>query len=115
MDRRSFLKFMLATPLAAQFDVEKMLWVPKPMIVVPELPKRAMLYGVNKFGAKHLLGYVHNMIPGVDQSNEIFEMLRHFDRRLYPNYDKGHFKSAYIEYQDESLIRNDRFRKKSNP
>lgn len=28
MDRRSFLKFLLATPIAAHLDVEKLLWIP---------------------------------------------------------------------------------------
>lgn len=37
MDRRTFLRFLLATPLAATVDVEALIWVPKPIIVVPAL------------------------------------------------------------------------------
>ena len=43
MQRRDFIRLMLSMPIAAQFDIEKMLWVPKPIIVVPELPKRVLL------------------------------------------------------------------------
>lgn len=35
IDRRSFLRHLLALPIAAQLDVEKLLWVPKPIVVVP--------------------------------------------------------------------------------
>lgn len=38
MDRRSFLRLLLATPLAATVDVEALIWVPKPIIVVPAFP-----------------------------------------------------------------------------
>jgi hypothetical protein len=37
MDRRDFLKILLATPIAATYDFEQLLWVPKPTIVVPEV------------------------------------------------------------------------------
>lgn len=33
--RRSFLKALLATPIAATVDFEQLLWVPKPIITVP--------------------------------------------------------------------------------
>lgn len=39
MNRRDLLKLLLTSPLAAAIDYEKLLWVPKPIIVVPELPK----------------------------------------------------------------------------
>ena len=35
--RRDFLKFLLAAPIAATVDVEKLLWVPKPIITVPAI------------------------------------------------------------------------------
>lgn len=38
MTRRDLLKILLATPAALTLDYEKLLWVPKPIIVVPELP-----------------------------------------------------------------------------
>lgn len=41
--RRDFLKLLLATPLAATIDYEKLLWVPKPIIVVPSFPSYAEL------------------------------------------------------------------------
>lgn len=36
-NRRDFLKILLATPAAATYDFEQLLWVPKPMVVVPEV------------------------------------------------------------------------------
>lgn len=38
MRRRDLLKYLLATPLAATLDLEQLLWVPKPIVVVPALP-----------------------------------------------------------------------------
>jgi hypothetical protein len=38
MDRRSFLRHLLMLPIAAQLDVERLLWVPKPLVVVPAMP-----------------------------------------------------------------------------
>jgi hypothetical protein len=35
--RRDFLRYLLATPIALQLDVEKLLWVPKTQIVVPNI------------------------------------------------------------------------------
>lgn len=35
LNRRSFLRTLLALPIAATFDVEKLLWVPRQMIAVP--------------------------------------------------------------------------------
>lgn len=37
IDRRSFLRALLATPLALELDVERLLWVPCPIITVPAL------------------------------------------------------------------------------
>jgi hypothetical protein len=37
MDRRDFLKILLATPVAAAYDFEHLLWVPKPMVTVSEV------------------------------------------------------------------------------
>ena len=36
--RRDFLRVLLATPLAATFDVERLLWTPQTMITVPAMP-----------------------------------------------------------------------------
>lgn len=38
MRRRDFLRFLLATPIAATVDVEQLLWVPKPIVTVPAMP-----------------------------------------------------------------------------
>jgi hypothetical protein len=35
MDRRTLLKCLLATPMAALVDYERLLWVPTPIITVP--------------------------------------------------------------------------------
>ena len=35
-DRRTFLRLLLATAAAEAVDFEKLLWVPKPIITVPE-------------------------------------------------------------------------------
>lgn len=45
INRRSFLSFLLTTAAATTVDFEQLLWVPKPIIVVPELPWRR--YGNN--------------------------------------------------------------------
>lgn len=36
--RRDLLRILLAAPIAATVDVERLLWVPKPIIVVPAMP-----------------------------------------------------------------------------
>lgn len=38
MRRRDFLRLLLASPIAATVDVEQLLWVPKPIVVVPAMP-----------------------------------------------------------------------------
>lgn len=38
ISRRGFLRLLLASPLAATVDVERLLWVPKPIITVPAMP-----------------------------------------------------------------------------
>lgn len=38
MIRRDWLKLLLAAPIAATVDVEKLLWVPKPIVTVPAMP-----------------------------------------------------------------------------
>jgi len=45
MDRRDFLKILLATPVAATYDFEQLLWVPKPMVIVPakSIPSHILL------------------------------------------------------------------------
>lgn len=38
MDRRTFLRVLLASAVAEAVDVERLLWTPKPMVTVPEMP-----------------------------------------------------------------------------
>lgn len=38
MNRRDFLRLMLATAAAESVDFEKLLWTPKPIITVPAIP-----------------------------------------------------------------------------
>jgi len=38
MNRRDLLKILLASPATAFIDFEKLLWVPRPIITVPEAP-----------------------------------------------------------------------------
>jgi hypothetical protein len=38
MTRRDLLRALLAIPAMAALDVEQLLWVPKPIIVVPAMP-----------------------------------------------------------------------------
>lgn len=38
MNRRDFLRYMLGTAAAASVDFEQLLWLPKPIIVVPRMP-----------------------------------------------------------------------------
>ena len=37
--RRDLFRYLLALPIAATLDVEKLLWVPKAIITVPAMPK----------------------------------------------------------------------------
>lgn len=38
MNRRDFLRILLASPIAATVDVEALIWTPKPIITVPAMP-----------------------------------------------------------------------------
>ena len=44
MNRRDLLRLLLATPIAATLDVEKLLWVPKPIITVPARVPAGLLF-----------------------------------------------------------------------
>lgn len=68
--RRDFLKYLLATPLAMELDVEKLLWVPKPIITVPELP--ITLWGIPYHQTDATigswLGLDHSRIMGISKA-----------------------------------------------
>lgn len=38
MNRRDLIRLLLAAPIATALDVEKLLWVPKPIVTVPAMP-----------------------------------------------------------------------------
>jgi len=40
IDRRAFLAVLLGTAAAEAIDFERLLWIPKPIITVPEMPLR---------------------------------------------------------------------------
>lgn len=54
MDRRDFIKYLLATPIAAELDIEKLLWQPTKTIWIPSQaqldhmknPNIPWLYGI---------------------------------------------------------------------
>ncbi len=60
MRRRDLLRLLLSTPALAlaDLDVERLLWVPKPMVVVPAMPallseREAMLRMMTVAGEAH--------------------------------------------------------------
>jgi len=40
MTRRDLLRLLLASAMAEAVDVEQLLWVPRPIITVPAMPRR---------------------------------------------------------------------------
>lgn len=46
MIRRDFLKYLLATPIATQLDVEKLLWIPEKTIFIPSIYQFESIYGI---------------------------------------------------------------------
>jgi len=44
MNRRDFIKFLLATPIAATLDVEKLLWIPEKTIFIPSVANPGLYY-----------------------------------------------------------------------
>lgn len=48
MRRRDFLRLLLASPLAATVDVEQLLWTPKPIIVVPAMPRTGTIGAIDR-------------------------------------------------------------------
>lgn len=62
MNRRTLLKYLLTTPLAATIDYEQLLWIPNQQIVVPSLPQ-IEFYGGAAGGGKTetWMYYCHDM------------------------------------------------------
>jgi hypothetical protein len=66
-DRRTFLRMLLATPIAMELDVEKLLWVPRPMITVPALPLSRMgllIDDINRVTYQQIMPVVHDLYFG---------------------------------------------------
>ena len=63
IDRRSFLRILLASPLVATLDVEQLLWVPKPIIVVPAMPTRWLIHieEINRIAMRQIMPVVSDM------------------------------------------------------
>lgn len=59
IDRRSFLRLMLASAAAESVDFEKLLWIPKPIVSVPSMTETQIINV-----------YMSKMIP---QLNKLFE------------------------------------------
>lgn len=51
MNRRDLIRILLASPIAATMDIERLLWMPRPIITVPIMPKviPVIVYGDAKF------------------------------------------------------------------
>ena len=68
MNRRDFLRYLLATPIAAEFDIEKLLWVKEKTIFVSSvLP--VSLYGIpyhqTNGSIGTWLGFERSLIPEI--------------------------------------------------
>lgn len=46
--RRAFLRTLLSLPIAATVDVERLLWTPSPLIVVPRLVRSVTIDEINR-------------------------------------------------------------------
>lgn len=53
MNRRNFLKYLLATPIVIELDIEKLLWVKKKTIFIPSLKQ---IEFINRTAASKLYG-----------------------------------------------------------
>jgi hypothetical protein len=70
--RRSFLRSLLALPIAAQLDVERLLWRPSPIITVP---------GIRRVTLQEIHGVtLRAIVPGIPdnffKSSPLLEYLR---------------------------------------
>ncbi len=74
MNRRDLIKLLLSTPLAATLDYEKLLWVPRPIIVVPSIPSK--LINLEDILALELETIQENLITLFDRDDTFFKMLK---------------------------------------
>ena len=65
ISRRNLMKLLLATSIAESLDVEKLLWVPKPIVTVPAMTKYIIIDSMT-------LGGIHFISDdGIHLSNEV--------------------------------------------
>jgi len=74
MNRRGFLKFLLSTPLAATIDYEQLLWVPKPMIVVPGPPKLVNLSEIVAVELDRMAPHIRHIF---ERDDTFFKAIKH--------------------------------------
>ena len=72
MNRRDMLKFLLATPLAATMDFEQLLWVPRPMIVVP----KTGLLSLSQIVAQEMERMLPNIMQLFEHDNTFYSMIK---------------------------------------
>lgn len=75
MKRRDFLRFLLASPIALQLDVEKLLWVPgeKKIFFPPVTPKLLSLSEIVDLELKRIQPGIINLF---ENDNAFFTMLK---------------------------------------
>ncbi len=61
IDRRGFLRRLLASPLALTLDVEQLLWIPGQQIVVPGLRTSITLDEINRSKMEQFIPSVANL------------------------------------------------------
>lgn len=76
IDRRTLLRLLLATPVAALCDVEHLLWVPKPFIIVPALPTPPQFLFQPKYYEVSVPVYLEDSVWGSSLQQAIEESLR---------------------------------------
>lgn len=90
-DRRTFLRALLALPIAATFDVEKLLWIPRVMVTVPALPTSdvaQLLADLNRVTWQEVRGGVVRDATDEMRQNALVHYLnqRHPTWRTHPAY-----------------------------
>lgn len=77
MKRRDFLRFLLATPIALQLDVEKLLWVPgEKTIFLPPPPPRPTLLSLSEIVDLELQRIRPGIVQLFNSDNALFTMLK---------------------------------------
>jgi hypothetical protein len=95
VNRRAFLRSLLALPIAATFDVEKLLWIPGQMVVVPSTYKciRITLDEINAVALRMYL-------PAIEEFFKSTPLLEQLAARTRVRFD-GRTIEVPIEYSDD--------------